>query len=411
VLITITSSVPGLFEKLPKKYQGSILRRDEMQHNTDDKKIIDQILAIKGALGDKLLILTHHYQRKEIVDLGDYRGDSFGLSQKAAADRAARFIVFCGVHFMAESAAILSQLHQTVQIPDLEAGCWMANMADMYIVKKAWDDLASVTGEESIMPIVYMNSDAVLKAFCGRHGGAVCTSSNAPAAFRWGFGEREKILFFPDQHLGRNTGNQMGIPAEEMVVWDPHKPLGGNSPKNIKKAKVILWDGYCLVHTRFRVEHILKMRERFPESKIVVHPECTQEVVALADAVGSTSFIVKYVENAPPGTTIIVGTEINLINRLALENPDKNVLDLHYSLCPNMFRINLKNLLWTLENIGQVNVITVPEAIKADARMALDRMLALAPKTSTAKHGEPIKKKSPLPFGRSFLTLTNTLRQ
>ncbi len=364
-----------------------------MQHGTDDKEIMEEILAIKETLGEKLLILTHHYQRKEIVDLGDYRGDSFGLSQKAAADKAARFIVFCGVHFMAESAAILSQPHQTVQIPDLEAGCWMADMADIRTVERAWGDVTAITGEDSVIPIVYMNSDVALKAFCGSRGGAVCTSSNAPAAFRWGFGEREKILFFPDQHLGRNTGNQMGIPPEEMIVWDPHKPLGGNTQDSIKRAKVILWDGYCLVHTRFRVEHVLKMRERFPEAKIVVHPECTQEVVAIADAVGSTSFIVKYVENALPNTTIIVGTEVNLVHRLALENPDKNVLDLHYSLCPNMFKINLKNLLWTLENIGKVNVITVPEGIQADARRALDRMLALEPQTTPSKHHEPIQER------------------
>ena len=364
-----------------------------MQDLLNDKEIIEQILAIKEALADKLLILTHHYQRKEIVDLGHFRGDSFGLSQKAAADKAARYIVFCGVHFMAESAEILSQPHQIVQIPDLESGCWMADMADIDVVQRAWEELISVAGEDSVMPIVYMNSDAALKAFCGRRGGAVCTSSNAPAAFLWGFGEREKILFFPDQHLGRNTGNQMGVPTDEMIVWDPHKPLGGNTADLIKKARLILWNGYCLVHTRFRVEHIFNMRERFPEARIVVHPECTQEVVALADAVGSTSFIVKYVENAPPKTTIIVGTEVNLVNRLALQNPDKKVLDLHYSLCPNMFKINLKNLFWTLENIGQVNVITVPEAIKADARMALDRMLALVPNASAAKHSELIKER------------------
>jgi len=356
-----------------------------MQDVREDKELRKKIVAIKETLGERVLILTHHYQRKEIVDLGDYRGDSFGLSQKAAADEAAQFIVFCGVHFMAESAAILSQLHQTVQIPALEAGCWMADMADIYIVQRAWHELTSVTSGESIMPIVYMNSDADLKAFCGRLGGAVCTSSNAPAAFRWAFGEREKILFFPDQHLGRNTGNEMGIPAEEMVVWDPHKPLGGNTRESIERARVILWDGYCLVHTRFRVEHVSRMRERSPEAKVVVHPECTQEVVALADAVGSTSFIVKYVENAPPGATIIVGTEINLIQRLAHENPDKTVLDLHRSLCPNMFKINLNNLLWTLENIGKVNVITVPQETMADARMALDRMLALAPGTTPTR--------------------------
>ncbi|RLB81713.1 MAG: quinolinate synthase [Deltaproteobacteria bacterium] len=362
-----------------------------MQHDPDDKEIIEQILSIKEALGEKLLILTHHYQRKEIVDLGNYRGDSFGLSQKAAAHKGARFIVFCGVHFMAESAEILSQPHQTVQIPDLEAGCWMADMADIQTVERAWGEVTSIA--ESVMPIVYMNSGADLKAFCGRHGGTVCTSSNAPAAFRWGLSQREKVFFFPDLHLGRNTGNQMGIRPEEMIVWKPEEPLGGNTTESIKKAKVVLWDGYCLVHTRFRVEHVLKMRERFPHAKIVVHPECTQEVVALADAVGSTSFIVKYVENALPSTTIIVGTEINLINRLALENPDKNVLDLHYSLCPNMAKINVKNLLWALENIGQVNVITVPKGIKTDARMALNRMLALAPETTLQRNRESVSER------------------
>ena len=350
-----------------------------MTDNLDDRNTLDEIRAIKEGLKNRLLILTHHYQRSEIVDMGDFRGDSFGLSQKAAADKEAEFIVFCGVHFMAESAAILCQPHQSVQIPALEAGCWMANMADNQVVRKAWEQVATIVDEGSMTPIVYMNSDAELKAFCGRHGGIVCTSSNAPAAFLWAFGQREKIFFFPDEHLGRNTGNQMGIQPHEMIVWNPEEPLGGNTVETIKKAKVILWEGYCLVHTRFREDHIIKMRERFPEAKVVVHPECTQVVVALADAVGSTSFIVKYVENAPSGSTIIVGTEINLINRLALEFPDKKVFDLHYSLCPNMFKISPEKLLNTLEHIGQVNRVEVPEAIKTDARMALDRMLDLAP--------------------------------
>lgn len=348
-----------------------------MREQVEEKAVKEKIFSIKEKLGKELLILTHHYQRKEIVDLGDYRGDSFGLSQKAAADKEVRFIVFCGVHFMAESAEILSQPHQTVQIPDLDAGCWMAAMADISIVERAWQDATSIIGEESVMPVVYMNADAAIKAFCGRHGGIVCTSSNAAAAFQWGFNQREKIFFFPDQHLGRNTGNQMGILPEEMIIWDPEKPLGGNTPRSIKNARLILWDGYCLVHTRFKVEHVLNMKKKFPDASIVVHPECTQEVVAKADTVGSTSYIVKYVKNAPPNSTIIVGTEINLVNRLALEYPDKNVLELSYSLCPNMFKINLPNLLRTLENIGQINVVSVPEAIKADARIALDRMLAL----------------------------------
>jgi len=351
-----------------------------MMDFSNDKKVIERIKTKKQELGEKLLILTHHYQRKEIVDLGDFRGDSFGLSQKAAENKAARFIVFCGVHFMAESAEILSQSHQTVQIPAVEAGCPMADMAEISTVQRAWEEITSITSNRAIMPIVYMNSDADLKAFCGRQGGAVCTSSNAAATFQWGFGEREKAFFFPDQYLGRNTANQIGIQPEEMIVWDQEEPLGGNTPESIKRAKVILWDGYCHVHTRFREEHVLKMRKRFPEARIVVHPECTQQVVALADAIGSTSFIVKYVENAPINTTIIISTEINLVHRLALENPDKNVFDLHYSLCPNMFRINLTNLFWTLENVGQVNTITVSKETKLEARMALDRMLALEPK-------------------------------
>lgn len=348
-----------------------------MSDPIDDKKIIEKILSAKDDLGKELIILAHHYQRKEIVDLSDYRGDSFGLSQKAAADEAARYILFCGVHFMAESAAILSKPHQTVQIPDTGAGCWMADMADSYIVEKAWEEVVAILGDKSVVPMVYMNADALIKAFCGRNGGIVCTSSNAQAAFEWGFKRHDIIFFFPDQHLGRNTGNRMGIPPDEMILWDPEKPLGGNTAASIKKARVILWNGYCLVHTRFRVDHVSKMREEYPEAKIVVHPECTQQVVESADATGSTSFIVKYVENAPPGATIIIGTEINLIDRLALENPDKTILDLHYSLCPNMFKINLENLLSALENIGKKNVITVPDEIKADARIALDNMLSL----------------------------------
>jgi quinolinate synthase len=346
---------------------------------SEEKGIIERIRRVKERLGDKLLILSHHYQRKEIVDLGDFRGDSLELSQKAAADHAAEFIVFCGVHFMAESAEILSRPDQTVQIPALEAGCWMADMANIHVVEKAWEELNFIWKSDTAIPLVYMNSDAELKAFCGKKGGAVCTSSNARTAFHWALSQGEKISFFPDQHLGRNTANRMGIPQEQIIVWDPEEPLGGNTPDAIKKARVILWDGYCLVHTRFEVGHVLEMRARFPQAKIVVHPECTQEVVALANAVGSTGFIVKYVEKAPPNRTIVIGTEVNLVHRLALENPDKNIMELHRSLCPNMFRINLKNLLWTLLNIGEVNVVTVPEEIKTDARKALDRMLAFAP--------------------------------
>ena len=338
---------------------------------------LSAIQKIKADLGEKLIILTHHYQRKEIVDLGDFRGDSFDLSQKAAANKEARHIVFCGVHFMAESAAILAQPHQTVQIPDLEAGCWMADMADIVVVERAWESLTGIAGTGTIMPVVYMNSDAVLKAFCGDRGGIVCTSSNAPAAFRWALEQREKVLFFPDQHLGRNSGNQMGIPRSEMIVWQPDKPLGGNTAEDIRRAKLILWDGYCLVHTRLQVAHIKDIRSRYPEAKIVVHPECTEEVVAQADAVGSTNYIANYVNDAPPGSTVVVGTETHLIQRLAFEHPDKTVLELHRSICPNMFKINPDNLLQTLKGIGEMNRITVSEEIAEKARLALNRMLAL----------------------------------
>ena len=351
--------------------------KDTWRTPPEEAELVERIRAIKAVLGRELLILTHHYQRSEIVTLGDYRGDSFGLSSKAAKDREARFIVFCGVHFMAESAAILAQSHQLVQIPDPKAGCLMADMADIHTVESAWEELTDLVGAGAIAPLVYMNSDAALKAFCGRHGGAVCTSSNAGAVLKWGLKTRSKVFFFPDQYLGRNTGNRLGLSAGEMIVWDPDEPLGGNRPEEVCQAKLILWNGYCHVHTRFQVNHLLKMRENFPQATIVVHPECTEDVVALADAVGSTGFIAEYVKNAPPQSTIIIGTEINLVHRLALEHPDKGVLDLHYSLCPNMFKINLEKLLCSLENLGETNVVAVSEPIRTEARLALERMLSL----------------------------------
>ncbi|OGR10765.1 MAG: quinolinate synthetase [Desulfobacula sp. GWF2_41_7] len=348
-----------------------------MKDNQTDKDLIEKIKAIKQTLGKKLIILTHHYQRKEIVDLGDYKGDSFDLSQKAARDEEARFIVFCGVHFMAESAAILAKPHQTVQIPDMNAGCWMSDMADAYLVERAWNEVAAIVGENRITPLVYMNSDAAIKAHCGRYNGAVCTSSNAAKAFSWAFQQREKIFFFPDEHLGRNTGNALSIPADRMLVYDPEKPLGGNSKDDIRKARVFLFKGYCLVHTRFSVDNISDMRKKYPDAKIVVHPECTAEVVKASDAVGSTSFIVKYAADAPAGSTVIIGTEINLVKRLALEYPDKKILAVKDSLCPNMFKINLKNLHSCLENIGKTNIVNIDKDVKKDALIALENMLNL----------------------------------
>ncbi|MCP3901687.1 MAG: quinolinate synthase NadA, partial [Desulfobacteraceae bacterium] len=289
----------------------------------ETNELIQKIKEKKKELGDKVVILTHHYQRKDIVDLGDFSGDSFALSAKAAKDENAQYIVFCGVHFMAESAAILAKSNQTVQIPDTDAGCWMADMADTVLLRKAWAEITSIVAEDKVIPLVYMNSDAHIKAHCGRKNGIICTSSNAPKAFEWAYERGEKIFFFPDEHLGRNTGNALNIPQDEMIVWDPAKPFGGNSEESIKKAKVVLWKGFCLVHTRFTEDQMKDMRKNHPDAKIVVHPECTQEVVALSDAVGSTSFIVDYVEKAEKGSTIIIGTEINLVERLGIEHSDK----------------------------------------------------------------------------------------
>ena len=349
--------------------------RRKMKPDNTHPEVLERIRTRKEELGDELLILTHHYQRSSIVELGDFKGDSFDLSRKAANSKATR-IVFCGVHFMAESARILCDAGQTVQIPDEEAGCWMSDMADHVMVQRAWKELTAEIPAENVMPVTYMNSDAVIKDFCGRNGGIVCTSSNAGRAFAWGFGRREKIFFFPDQHLGQNTANQMGIDPEQVVVWDPALPLGGLSPQVIAAAKVILWKGYCLVHTRFTIEQMEAMRRKNPEAKIVVHPECTQEVVHLADAVGSTSYIVDYVARAAVGSKIIIGTEINLVKRLADEHPGKTVLPLYESFCPNMYKISPAKLLDTLEQPHR-NLVEVPADVRAGAVLALERMLAL----------------------------------
>jgi quinolinate synthase len=361
-----------------KGFQARTLR-EVWTHSREDEELVQAVLARKAALGQNLLVLTHHYQRREIVGVGDYRGDSFDLSQKASRSQTARHIVFCGVHFMAESAAILAQPHQMVHIPDLKAGCLMADMVALEAVEMAWEELAEVIPTASLIPLVYMNSEAALKAFCGSRGGLVCTSSNALAALRWALSQGEKVFFFPDQHLGRNTAYRLGLTPADVVVWDPEAPLGGNRPEDIRRARLILWDGHCHVHTRFQVEHVSAMREAYPEARLVVHPECTAEVVALADASGSTAFIVKYVHEAPPGSTIIIGTEINLVHRLALEYPDRRVLDLAYSLCPNMFKITLEKLLATLDHLGERHVVTMPAEVKENARIALNRMLALQP--------------------------------
>ena len=341
----------------------------------------EKIWALKRQLGDRLVILGHHYQRDEVIQFADYRGDSFKLSQQAAGRHEADYILFCGVHFMAESADILSQPHQRVILPNLEAGCSMADMAKSDDVQAAWDALREL-GMSDVIPITYMNSAAALKAFCGRHGGIVCTSSNAGRVFDWAFAQGEKLFFFPDEHLGRNTGFKKGIPLDEMVVWDPFLPLGGNTPEALRAARLILWKGYCSVHARFSVEQIAQARADYPGVNIIVHPECRLEVVQAADYDGSTEFIIDTITRAPVGTTWGVGTEINLVNRLNEELPDKLVFSLDPVICPcsTMYRVHPAYVLWSLEHLARgevVNEITVDPEIAQEALVALDRMLAV----------------------------------
>lgn len=342
-----------------------------------------RIGAAKAALGSSLVILGHHYQRDEIVRWSDFVGDSFKLSQQAASRGDAEHIVFCGVHFMAESADILSADRQRVILPNMAAGCSMADMANAADVQKCWSELETAGLSDSLVPVTYMNSAAALKAFCGERGGAVCTSSNAAKILEWSFGSGERVLFFPDEHLGRNTGFKFGISDEEMVVWNPRRPLGGNSLEALQAARLILWKGWCSVHIRFTVEQIAKARADYPSINVIVHPECRREVVDAADLDGSTEFIVATIGNAARGSRWAIGTEINLVNRLANENPDKHIFCLDPVLCPcsTMYRIHPAYLLWVLEGLvaGKVlNEIIVEEAVKAPARLALDRMLSIS---------------------------------
>ena len=339
--------------------------------------------AAREALGGRLLVLGHHYQRDDVMVWADARGDSFGLSRIAAERTDAEYVVFCGVHFMAESADVLTGPHQQVLLPDLNAGCSMADMADIDQVEEAWDELATVTDVERIVPITYMNSSAALKAFVGRHGGAVCTSSNARAVLTWALaGRGDQVLFVPDQHLGRNTGFQLGYGADEMVVWDPRHGLGGLTDAAVKSARLLLWKGHCSVHQRFRPEHVAAFRTAHPDGIVVVHPECAHEVVELADQVGSTDYIIRAVAAAPEGAVIGVGTEIHLVRRLDAETPDKTVVCLDPLVCPcsTMSRIDPMHLAWVLEGLvdGDVrNRITVDASTAEWARVALERMLAI----------------------------------
>jgi quinolinate synthase len=340
--------------------------------------------AARQTLGDRLLILGHHYQRDEVMRWADLRGDSFGLSRMAADNHSAEYVVFCGVHFMAESADILTADHQQVVLPDLNAGCSMADMADIDEVEEAWAAIAAVTDVERVVPITYMNSSAALKAFVGRHGGAVCTSSNARAVLTWalGKGDGTKVLFFPDQHLGRNTAYDLGFTEADMRVWNPRLELGGLGEKDMKESTFLLWKGHCSVHQRFRPEHIAAFREANPDGIVIVHPECSHDVAELADQVGSTDFIIRAVAAAPEGSTIAIGTEIHLVQRLDNETPGKTVVSLDPLICPcsTMFRIDAAHLAWVLENLVEgrvVNRITVDADTAEWAKVALERMLAI----------------------------------
>lgn len=349
-----------------------------------DDECVERIQAAKAALGDRLLILGHHYQREEVFQFADAVGDSLKLS-RVAANSKAEYIVFCGVHFMAEVADILSRPDQISILPDLAAGCSMADMANLAKVERAWRELSEVIEpDECVTPVTYINSAADLKYFCGEHGGIVCTSTNAPHVLDWAFKQREKILFFPDQHLGRNTAYNMGIPLEEMVVWDFDQPLGGLTAEEIKKAKMILWKGFCSVHQMFKPDHIDAFRAKFPEGKVISHPESSFEVCQKSDLVGSTEYIIKHINESADGSRWLVGTELNLVKRLAEQNKARGT-HVHFMspticMCSTMFRIDPQHLLWTLENLIEgkaVNRITVPDKIAAQARLALQRMLDL----------------------------------
>jgi quinolinate synthase len=351
--------------------------------DASDPDLVARATAAKAALGSRALILGHHYQRDEVIAFADITGDSFKLAQAAAAQSTAEFIIFCGVHFMAESADILTGSHQKVILPDLAAGCSMADMATASQVQQCWNDLEKLGLSQVTVPVTYMNSSAAIKSFTGEHGGTICTSSNAEKTLRWAFEKAEKVLFLPDQHLGRNTAiNDLGFSLEDCVVWNPWKPQGGLTEEEIRGAKMILWRGHCSVHGRFTAESIAEFRQRIPEVQIIVHPECQHEVVIAADVVGSTEKIIKTVSESAPGSQWAVGTELNLVSRLAAENPDKKVyfLDRTVCYCSTMNRIDLPHLVWALESLvaGKVvNQISVDPETARYSKLALEQMLAL----------------------------------
>ena len=357
-------------QPLPERYLG-----------LSDEEMAARISTARRALGDRLVILGHHYQRDEVIRYADYTGDSFKLAREIARHPQAEYIVFCGVHFMAESADILGLPHQQVILPDLAAGCSMADMVAPDQLDVCWSELHQLGFASRVVPVTYINSAAAIKSFVGERGGTVCTSSNAEATLKWGWAQREKILFLPDQHLGRNTAWRMGVPLDEMVVWDPFEPFGGLTRDEIRRARLILWKGHCSVHVRFTVAQIEAVRRQHPGVRVIVHPEVPHDVLRAADDFGSTEYILKAVREAPAGTTWAVGTEVHLVHRLAEEvAPEKTVLSLDSMgcLCSTMFRVSPNHLLWVLDGLvdGEVhNRIVVPEPTKTWARVALHRML------------------------------------
>jgi quinolinate synthase len=370
--------------------QGSL---PEAYRTASNDELHARIRAAKATLGDRVVVLGHFYQRDEVIEHADFTGDSFQLANAAMTRPEAEAIVFCGVHFMAETADLLSGADQAVILPNLAAGCSMADMADESSVEECWEQLEEVYGDLTaadadgcvpVIPVTYMNSSAALKGFVGRHGGIVCTSSNARTVLEWAFERGQRVLFFPDQHLGRNTAKAMGVPLERMPMWNPRKPLGGSTAAELDDARVILWHGFCSVHRRFTVDQIAAAREVHPDVRVIVHPECPMPVVDAADAAGSTDFIVKQIQAAPAGSTFAIGTEINLVQRLAAEHPEHTIFCLDPVVCPcsTMYRIHPGYLAWVLEELvaGRVvNRISVPDSVADPARLALERMLAAKP--------------------------------
>jgi quinolinate synthase len=367
-----------------------------------DNELRLRIQSAKQALGPRLVILGHHYQQDSVTDFADFTGDSFELSRNAAQQKTAEFVVFCGVHFMAESADILTADNVKVILPDLGAGCSMADMANLDQTLECWDQLRDGCPDQTIVPVTYVNSSAAIKAFVGQHGGAVCTSSNCRNVLQWALqggaagptSKKIKVLFFPDQHLGRNTAFAMGYPLDSMVVWDPTQDFGGNDPRQLEQANFVLWKGQCSVHQLFRPEHVDQVRAKYPQIKVIVHPECRWEVVQKSDLAGSTAYIVQQINAAPPGSQWAVGTEVHLVNRLAHRHPEQKIIVLSdcQCLCTTMYRIDLPHLCWALENLVEgkiVNRIKVDAETRKWASIALDRMLAIK------GGGNPIGKNQP----------------